>query len=109
MTPFRLITAALLAIALAPAAQARPAECYLEVGGVVYVPGPCDFAPFGGDGSFVVTGKNGFFAYVTMIGRGLAEGSWNEVPSSNHAHAPLGQLVRSEACWFNDYATVCAY
>lgn len=98
------------ALCLSTAAAARPADCLLEVAGTIYVNGPCDFEPFGGDGSFIVRGPGVvYFAYVSVIAPGVAEGSWNADPQSTHAHAPLGRLYRNEACWSNDYATVCAW
>ena len=80
------------------------------VNGQEIIRGPCDFAPNGGDGSFILSGLNGkYFAYVTMSGDGVAEGYWNGEPYAGHAHSPLGELLREDACWVNNIASVCAY
>ena len=50
-----------------------------------------------------------YFAAVTVVSPGVAEGAWNEDAYANHAHSPLGTLYREGACWTNNLASVCAY
>ena len=89
---------------------ARPADCVLKVNTDTVIDGPCDFTPLDVDGSFIISTRDGqFFAYVTIVSRGVAEGHWNETPFATHAHTPLGTLIRNGACWSNDTASVCAY
>jgi hypothetical protein len=105
----RLALALTLALC-AGAASARPADCYLSVNGFDLINGPCDFEPIFGDGSFVITSPDGaFFAQVEVAGDGTAQGWWNggaNVPSLNDY---IGTLYRSDACWVNDFASVCAW
>ena len=106
----RLIPTLLALLVTASAAHARPAQCYVRIDGLLVIDGPCDFAAFGGDGSFQVTKPDGgYFAQVNMIRRGVADGYWNAKRWSGHAHAPLGTLARHDACWSNDLAQICAW
>jgi len=65
------------------------------------------------DGSFSVgTGKPAqrYFAYVTMLGGGRAQASWNQDPKARHAHAPLGDDFHQEGgCWVGERARICAF
>ena len=100
----------LLSIDRASAEDGRPASCLLVVKGFQAIRGECTFTPIDTDGSFMIASYNGkFFAYVSLTGKGVAEGSWNEEPYASHAHSPLGTLIREDGCWVNDFASVCAY
>jgi hypothetical protein len=107
--------AVVTALTIGTAAQAkigvaRPADCVVQVGKQTVIDGPCDFTPLDAAGSFTVSAKDAkFFAYVTVVSPGVAEGHWNEIPFANHAHTPLGTLIRDGACWRNEQASVCAY
>lgn len=92
-------------------AAARPATCYLEVGGRPFIDGPCDFEPLGdGTGSFKVMGQDGlYFAYLFVEAPGRGIGHWNEEAGANHAHTPLGELNRDGACWVGATARLCAW
>lgn len=106
-----------LAALLPSYAIARPiSRCVIEVGGTVYLDGPCNFERFDDGGFSIGTSDlpprvSPYFAYVNKDGAGssLAEGYWNEEPANTHAHTPLGQLKQAGACWVNDTARVCAY
>jgi hypothetical protein len=96
--------------ALAETDVPRDAECLLVVDGTELIRGTCKFTAIDGDGSFTVTGLNGkYFAYVLVGPPGQAAGYWNGTPYAGHAHDPLGDLWREEACWVNDRASVCAW
>lgn len=87
-----------------------PARCLLQVKGVKYITGTCEFRPIGG-GEFVLQGKD-YFAYVFKSiedGPNMAEAHWNAHPSSTHAHSPLGKLVRDGACWVSETVKICAW
>ena len=88
-------------------AMARPANCTLTVHGRTYISGGCDYRP-DADGSFQIYGGP-FFAYVTVAGPGTAQGYWNGQEPVGHAHAPLGILQQSGACWQNSVARVCVW
>lgn len=88
-------------------ADSRPADCELTVRGRTYIKGICQFAPSAG-GSFRINSDNNYFAYVSVVSPGVAEASWNGSPDSTHAHASLGSLKRSGACWIGDQAKICA-
>jgi hypothetical protein len=88
----------------------RRAECLLVVDGAELIRGTCTFTPLDTDGSFTVAGLNGrYFAYVLIGDPGQASGYWNGTPYAGHAHDPLGDLQRIDACWVNDRASVCAW
>ena len=93
-----------------PEKRGRPAQCILAVKAKVYIKGECLFSPIGRDGSFQIFSYDGkYFANVSLISKGIAEGSWNEESYANHAHTPLGQLIREGGCWVSNIASVCAY
>ena len=97
-------------IAVAEIGKSRPASCLLVVKGQEMIRGECSFTPLDRDGTFMISSYNGkYFAYVSIIRKGVAEGSWNEDPYAGRAHTPLGTLYREEGCWVNNYASVCAY
>ena len=93
------------------AAEARPAKCLLDVGGTVYIDGPCDFEPDrSGDGSFMIMAPDAmYFAYLNVEAVGIAAGYWNGEPGANHAHTPLGTLTRDGACWIGEGVKLCAW
>lgn len=105
-----LLGSAVLTMAVT-AAEARPAKCLLEVGGIAYIDGPCDFDPDRrGDGSFKIMASDGmYFAYLNVEGAGVAVGYWNEEPGANHAHTPLGKLTRDGACWIGEGVKLCVW
>lgn len=100
----------LTTMAFPEVALAKRAQCQLTVDGVTYINGLCDFVRIGNDGSFQIFAipNNGYFADVSVNGDGTAEGYWNEIPGTNHAHSRLGTLVRNDACWVNSRVIVCA-
>lgn len=106
--PFVTVAALVLS---AEIALARPATCYLEVGGRAFIDGPCGFEPlYGDDGSFRVMAQDGlYFAYLSVDTLGHGIGHWNEEPGASHAHSPLGILKRDGACWIGKGAKLCAW
>jgi len=104
---------ALLLLTLPLPAQAddgRPADCLLFIDGREWIRGRCMFSGIGGDGSFQIMAMNGStFAQVLIARKGVADGWWNGGDYAGHAHSPLGILVRDDACWRNDRASVCAW
>lgn len=99
-------TAALLA-ASAALAWARPADCLLRVDGHSYIDGRCDFSP-DSDGSFTISAGD-YFATLLVDSPGVGQGYWNEDPKATHAHSPLGEMRREQACWVNVKARLCAW
>ncbi|MBK6467538.1 MAG: hypothetical protein IPL38_02300 [Rhodobacter sp.] len=88
----------------------RKADCLLVVQAEKLIGGSCMFTALDADGSFSISSLNGqFFAYVLVDRPGVARGYWNGAPYAGHAHDPLGQLRRDDACWVNDVASVCAW
>jgi hypothetical protein len=89
----------------------RPAHCYLEVNGHVYLNGICNFEALDKNGSFSIGAADAkpskYFAYVNIVD-GVATGSWNGEDASSHAHNDLGTLVRQNECRVNDHAKICA-
>lgn len=104
-------------VAAMPVAQAKTVtgDCSLTVDGKVYVDikKSCRIEFMGNDGSFTInagTTKPGYFAYVTMLEKGLASASWNETPKTMSAQAPLGEDFRRKGgCWIGKRAKICAF
>lgn len=92
-------------------ADARPAQCLLQVDGRVYIDGDCDFKPLtAGAGDFQITGAGGkYFAYFYVEGPNLGSGHWNGAIGEARAHTPLGTLQRDGACWANATVKLCAW
>src|SRR5262245_23103440 len=88
-------------------ASTKTANCLLEIDGVRYIEGWCEFTALGG-GSFTILGGY-YFASVTVTSPGVADGYWNEEPGANHAHSPLGKLRSQGACWTNARVKACAW
>ena len=87
-------------------------KCLLQVHGKTYIDGVCPIA-MESDGSFSIGADEEtpikFFATVTIEGKGLATGYWNEEEGAGHAHSALGSLRFERGCWSNDVAKVCAW
>lgn len=91
-------------------AEAKDAQCSLTTAKIDVFQGQCDFSP-DPDGSFMITHPEGYFVYVSVTDKGVADGYWNGWDRDSHAHTGLGTLLREEedrACWSNGYARVCA-
>lgn len=109
-----ILTSMLLALAAysptIASAQGRLVSCKLYVDGNQYISGKCRFSPIGRDGSFQIKAGNGkYFAQVHVSVPGVGIGYWNGEPYANHAHNDLGELMREDACWVNERASVCAW
>ena len=106
----RLLPALLLACAALPA---QAATCLVHVGGTTHYDGPCQFLPFGGDGSFEMMLADGrILAEVNLFEPGLADAWWYEGNGAATTGTPLGTLHRDNrdpACWLNGAATLCAW
>jgi hypothetical protein len=87
------------------------AKCLLQVMGKNYIDGLCDVSILDADGSFTITERvrRPYFAYVLIDSKDklAADGSWNRVRASDHAHATLGVLRFHDGCWSNDNAKIC--
>ena len=104
----KILTVVALVMA-AGSAHAKDARCELTISGKTWIDGPCEFTAIGdGDGSFIVTGTNGYFAYANRDGDQM-RGSWNGEFKENRAHDPLGMLDRDGACWVNETVRLCAW
>ncbi|MDT2022425.1 hypothetical protein [Methylocella sp. CPCC 101449] len=108
----RLVLFVSLLLGFISTADARPADCLLEVQGRRVIDGACDFTAMP-DGSFQISAKRGqnieWFAQVQVSERNVAQGYWNGEAGARHAHYNLGQLQASGACWSNATARVCAW
>ena len=95
-----------------PDSGAFHGKCLLEVQGKKYIDGTCPIT-MAADGSFSIGADENtpikFFATVTIEGKGLATGYWNEEEGASHAHSALGSLRFKRGCWSNDVAKVCAW
>lgn len=86
-------------------------KCLLEVLGRRYIDGLCPIF-MDPDGSFQIRASENdpltYFATVTIVGKGISDGHWNEESGASHAHTSLGTLHRNGACWENSMAKICA-
>ena len=100
---------ATLALLASPTA-AGELKCFIEVGGQVYLDGPCEYASEAGTITVGVdeTEASPYFVYLFPEGD-VAEAFWNGVERESHAHTPLGTLTRGGDCWTGADAKVCAY
>jgi hypothetical protein len=110
-----LLLAGIALIGLSGAAQARPAHCFIEVDGHVYLNGTCNFEFLDKKGSFTIGVADGasraskYFAYVWKDDDGVVTATWNGTDASSHAQDDLGPgFVRQRECWVNDHAKICA-
>lgn len=87
----------------------KQGRCTLQVSGKDYIAGDCLYR-LESDGSFFIRELRGpdYFAQVTMNGAS-AEAYWNGQKGASHAHAALGQVSRSGACWVNQKARICLW
>lgn len=87
-------------------------KCLLEVNNKTYLKGACAIT-LENDGGFSIgaseTKSPTYFAIVSVTGKNVGEGYWNEEMGANHAHTALGNLVRKGACWQNQNAKICAW
>jgi hypothetical protein len=94
------------------AAQYFFGTCLIEVNRKRYLEGPCEIA-IANDGGFSIgaseTKPISYFAIVSVTAKDVGEGYWNQDKGANHAHTPLGRLVRKGACWQNQRVKVCAW
>lgn len=98
--------------AAGPQTEPQPASkhaqsCLLQVNGTKVIDGPCSWEPYGSDGTDFQMTANGFFALLFMEDADNATGYWNETANSVHAHAQLGNLIRSGNCWANENVQMC--
>lgn len=89
-------------------ADARPAQCILEVAGKAHISGSCDYRLLkDASADFQVTGTDGrHFVYIYVDGD-RASAHWNGEAAESRAHDPLGELRRDGGCWVNDTARIC--
>jgi len=88
-------------------AEAKPADCLLQVGDQNFIDGPSDWSP-DTDGSFTISAGD-YFATLLIDAPGVGQGYWNETPGGQHAHTRLGEMRRNKACWVNARARICAW
>ena len=88
--------------------RGKKGRCLLKISGKNFIDGQC-WVRLETDGSFQVMSLNE--SYIAQLLRldGEAIGYWNETSGSTHAHAALGVMNRSGACWKNGKAEICAW
>lgn len=106
--PARPAAVALAATLLAgAAAEAKPARCY-NTDDEFYA---CEFAGYGGDGSFSISAPTKPTYTISIVGRGFADDYANygdrNIPLPGTFHRDGGD----RACWVSDATsfTICAY
>jgi hypothetical protein len=88
--------------------RGKKGRCLLKISGKKFIDGQC-WVRLETGGSFQIMSLNE--SYIAQLLRldGEAIGYWNETAGSTHAHATLGVMNRSGACWKNVKAEICAW
>lgn len=91
-------------------------RCLLEIGGKKYISGPCNIRISNITNTIVFEAKKksrlNYFVYVNVDDQDYytAQGFWNGITASGHAHDSLGTLRREgSSCWINSTSKVCAW
>ena len=81
--------------------KARPAQCLLEVKGVHYMGGPCDFTPLDEKGSFRIKAVQGLklMAQVNVAKKDEGRADWNGPLGGSNSTTDLGAAFGSHGCW----------
>jgi len=97
--------AAIIGLALVGlSSPALSRQCLIVVDDKTRLNGPCKVGKY--DDTVVVGQGSPYFAIVPLNG---GEAMWNEERGANHAHTPLGNVVRSGACWIGRQTRVCVF
>ena len=88
--------------------RGKKGRCLLKISGKKFIDGQC-WVRLETGGSFQIMSLNE--SYIAQLLRldGEAIGYWNETAGSTHAHATLGVMNRSGACWKSGKAEICAW
>jgi len=88
--------------------RGKKGRCLLKISEKKFIDGQC-WVRLETGGSFQIMSLNE--SYIAQLLRldGEAVGYWNETAGSTHAHATLGVMNRSGACWKNGQAEICAW
>jgi hypothetical protein len=88
--------------------RGKNGRCLLKISGKKFIDGQC-WVRLETGGSFQIMSLNE--SYIAQLLRldGEAIGYWNETAGSTHAHATLGVMNRSGACWKSRKAEICAW
>ena len=88
--------------------RGKKGRCLLKISGKKFIDGQC-WVRLETGGSFQIMSLNE--SYIAQLLRldGEAIGYWNETAGSTHAHATLGVMKRSGACWKSGKAEICAW
>jgi phage gpG-like protein len=99
---------AVVAVDEEPNWRGKQGRCLLKISGKKFIVGRC-WVRLETDGSFQIMSRNeSYFAQLLRLD-GKAIGYWNKTVGSSHAHATLGVMTRSGACWKNNEAEICAW
>jgi hypothetical protein len=110
LLPFALL-AALAALALPAAAEARTARCVVQSAGAPIWRGGCDFVPDRGD-SFGIQPLRGSFPggiSVAIVAPGVAEVRGLTPAGINSRWGEAHRSSRDKACWAGEDFSICVY
>lgn len=88
--------------------RGKKGRCLLKISGKKFIEGQC-WVRLETGGSFQITSLNESYIAQLLRTDGEAIGYWNETAGSTHAHATLGVMSRSGACWKSGKAEICAW
>ena len=88
--------------------RGKKGRCLLKISGKKLIDGQC-WVRLETGGSFQIMSLNEIYIAQLLRLDGDAIGYWNETAGSTHAHATLGVMNRSGACWKNGKAEICAW
>jgi len=92
-------------------ASSRTAKCLLEVNGVHYIGGLCQFTTIDNKGSFRFLDSQNLGLVTQVIYTKKDEGvaSWNEPLGGNSPGQDLGTVYNEQGCWEGDSIRICAW
>jgi hypothetical protein len=88
--------------------EVDPANCYVEVDGIVWLNQSCPVDTADAGNWYINTGPQAVqtFVYLQTL-EGAIDAHWNGGSGATHAHDPLGTLTRRGDCFTNDRAKIC--
>jgi|GEM_PF-1344218 len=98
------VSTILIVLSYASNAEARRAQCLLEVKGFHYIGGPCEFIPLDSLGSFRITVVQGLklIAQIDVSKKDEGKAIWNGPLGGTSGGTELGDASRDLGCWLVD-------
>jgi len=88
--------------------RGKKGRCLLKISHKTFIDGQC-WVRLEAGGSFQIMSLNESYIAQLLRLNGEAIGYWNETAGTTNAHANLGVMSRSGACWKSSKAEICAW